>query len=36
MRRVELADSAVEQIIDDLIRMKYVSQNGTKVAYHLA
>ncbi|HEX5161538.1 MAG TPA: PIN domain-containing protein [Steroidobacteraceae bacterium] len=31
-----LADSAVEQIIDDLIRMKYVSQNGTKVAYHLA
>ena len=29
-------DSAVEQIIDELIRMKYVSQDGTKVSYHLA
>ena len=31
-----LADTAIEQIIDDLIRMKYVSQSGTKVTYHLA
>lgn len=31
-----LPDTAVEQIIDDLIRMKYVSQSGTKVSYHLA
>jgi len=31
-----LADAAIELIIDDLIRMKYVSQSGTKVAYHLA
>ena len=32
----QLADDAVELIIDDLIRMKYVSQVGTKVSYHLA
>jgi len=32
----QLADDAVELIIDDLIRMKYVSQVGTKVNYHLA
>jgi len=31
-----LAEGAVEMIIDDLIRMKYVSQVGTKVSYHLA
>jgi hypothetical protein len=31
-----LPDGAVEQIIDDLIRMKYVSQSGSKVSYHLA
>ena len=31
-----LAEGAVEQIIEDLIRMKYVSQSGTKVTYHLA
>jgi len=31
----ELPDDAVEQIIDELIRMKYVSQAGSKVAYHL-
>jgi PIN domain len=34
--REPLADTAVEQIIDDLIRMKYVTQNGTRVSYHLA
>ena len=34
--REPLADTAVEQIIDELIRMKYVTQNGTKVTYHLA
>jgi hypothetical protein len=34
--REPLADSAVEHIIDELIRMKYVTQNGTKVTYHLA
>jgi hypothetical protein len=27
--------NAVEQLIDDLIRLKYVSQSGTKVSYHL-
>jgi len=32
----QLADDAVELIIDDLIRLKYVSQVGTKVSYHLA
>ena len=31
-----LADAAIEHIIDELIRMKYVSQSGTKVSYHLA
>jgi hypothetical protein len=31
-----LADSAIEHIIDELIRMKYVSQSGSKVSYHLA
>ena len=31
-----LADVAIEQIIEDLIRMKYVSQSGSKVNYHLA
>ena len=31
-----LPNDAVEQIIDELIRMKYVSQDGNKVAYHLA
>jgi len=34
--REPLADTAVEQIIDELIRMKYVTQNGMKVTYHLA
>jgi hypothetical protein len=28
-------DAEVEQIIDELIRRKLVSQNGTKVGYHL-
>jgi len=31
-----LADAAIEHIIDELIRMKYVSQSGPKVSYHLA
>lgn len=31
-----LADSAIEQLIEDLIRMKYVTQSGTKVSYHLS
>jgi len=31
-----LADKVVEQLIDELIRLKYVSQSGTKVAYHLS
>ena len=30
-----LADKQVETLIDELIRLKYVSQTGTKVAYHL-
>jgi hypothetical protein len=30
-----LADKAVEQLIDELIRLKYVSQSGPKVNYHL-
>lgn len=34
--REPLADSAVEHLIDELIRLKYVTQNGTKVAYHLS
>jgi uncharacterized LabA/DUF88 family protein len=31
-----LADSAVEQVIEELIRYKFVSQNGGKVTYHLS
>jgi hypothetical protein len=31
-----LADSAIEQLIEELIRMKYVTQSGTKVTYHLS
>lgn len=31
-----LNEAAIEHIIDELIRMKYVSQSGTKVSYHLA
>lgn len=31
-----LADKVVEQLIDELIRLKYVSQSGAKVAYHLS
>lgn len=31
-----LAEKVVEQLIDELIRLKYVSQSGTKVAYHLS
>jgi hypothetical protein len=31
-----LPNDAVEQIIDELIRLKYVTQDGGKVAYHLA
>jgi len=31
-----MADSAIEQLIEELIRLKYVSQSGTKVAYHLS
>lgn len=34
--REPLADNAVEHLIDDLIRMKYVTQNGTRVTYHLS
>jgi PIN domain-containing protein len=30
-----LGDKVVEQLIDELIRLKYVSQSGTKVTYHL-
>ena len=30
-----LADKVVEQLIDELIRLKYVSQAGAKVSYHL-
>lgn len=30
-----LPDKQVEQLIDELIRLKYVSQSGSKVAYHL-
>ena len=30
-----LADKVVEQLIDELIRLKYVSQAGPKVSYHL-
>jgi hypothetical protein len=31
-----LGDKAVEMLIDELIRLKYVSQSGSKVSYHLA
>lgn len=31
-----LTDSAIEQLIEELIRLKYVSQSGNKVSYHLA
>jgi hypothetical protein len=31
-----LADKVVEQLIDELIRLKYVSQTGSKVSYHLS
>jgi hypothetical protein len=31
-----LADTAIEQLIEELIRMKYVTQSGTKVSYHLS
>jgi hypothetical protein len=34
--REPLADSAVEHLIDELIRLKYVTQNGSRVAYHLS
>lgn len=34
--REPLADSAVEHLIDELIRMKYVTQNGSRVSYHLS
>ena len=30
-----LTDSAIEQLIEELIRLKYVSQSGNKVSYHL-
>lgn len=31
-----LGDKVVDQLIDELIRLKYVSQTGTKVSYHLS
>jgi hypothetical protein len=31
-----LAEKVVEQLIDELIRLKYVSQSGSKVSYHLS
>ena len=31
-----LTETAVEQVIEELIRYKFVSQNGTKVTYHLS
>lgn len=30
-----LGEKVVEQLIDELIRLKYVSQSGAKVSYHL-
>ena len=30
-----LGDKVCEQLIDELIRLKYVSQSGPKVSYHL-
>ena len=32
----ELADKTVTLLIDELVRLKYVSQNGGKVSYHLS
>jgi hypothetical protein len=34
--RKPLAESVVEQLIDELIRLKYVTQSGTRVSYHLS
>jgi hypothetical protein len=31
-----LADATIEGLIEELIRLKYVSQSGNKVSYHLA
>lgn len=31
-----LAEAAVEQLIEELIRLKFVSQSGTKVSYNLS
>ena len=31
-----LPESSIEQLIDELIHLKYVSQNGTRVSYHLS
>jgi hypothetical protein len=31
-----LPDSAIEQLIDELIQLKYVTQSGTRVSYHLS
>jgi len=31
-----LPESAIEQLIDELIHLKYVTQSGTKVSYHLS
>ena len=31
-----LPDSSIEQLIDELIQLKYVSQSGTRVSYHLS
>jgi hypothetical protein len=31
-----LPDADIEKVIDELIRLKYVSQSGTRVSYHLA
>jgi hypothetical protein len=32
----ELPDKTVELLIDELVRLKYVSQNNGKVSYHLS
>ena len=29
-------ESSIEQLIDELIHLKYVSQNGSRVSYHLS
>jgi hypothetical protein len=34
--REPLAETAVEHLIDELIRLKYVTQSGTRVTYHLS